>query len=208
MVRESRFGPTHPRAPRLPLALWLLNNCHHRRVTAYVHSLPTCGRATERAGSLQRLQHDAQALVLDRKAIAKLGTRQHRAVGQKINDSPLETASPFRPELGKDLPIWVVSALVATSSRSTGGDAGAARCCAREDQVFLRSPAIEVRVGQDLEIAEAARSLTGGDSWRSSARVIRQQDQDVELPLQLNPSPRPTPLLTSPVAGVTSAAAE
>jgi hypothetical protein len=33
---------------------------------AYVDSLPTCGRATIPAGSLQRLQHDAQALVLDR----------------------------------------------------------------------------------------------------------------------------------------------
>jgi hypothetical protein len=72
-------------------------------VKAYVDSLPTCGRATELAGSLQRLQHDAQALVLDRNAIAKLGTRQHRAVGQKIKDLFLETASPFRPELGNDL---------------------------------------------------------------------------------------------------------
>ena len=83
------------------MALWLLNNCHPRPVKAYeayVDSLPTCGRATELAGSLQRLQHDAQALVLDRKAIAKLGTRQHRAVGQKIKDSLLEPASPFRPE--------------------------------------------------------------------------------------------------------------
>jgi hypothetical protein len=55
-------------------------------VKAYVDSLPTCGRATELAGSLQRLQHDAQALVLDRTAIVKLGTPQHRAMGQKIKD--------------------------------------------------------------------------------------------------------------------------
>ena len=56
--------------PGLPVALWLLNNCHPRPVKAYeayVDSLPTCGRATELAGSLQRLQHDAQALVLGRK---------------------------------------------------------------------------------------------------------------------------------------------
>ena len=88
--------------PGLPVVLWLLNNCHPRPVKAYVDSLPTCGRATELAGagSLQRLQHDAQALVLDRNAIAKLGTRQHRAGGQKIKDLLLETASPFRPELG------------------------------------------------------------------------------------------------------------
>jgi hypothetical protein len=52
--------------PGLPPALWLLNNCHPRLVKAYVDSLPTCVRATELAGSLQRLQHDAQALVLDR----------------------------------------------------------------------------------------------------------------------------------------------
>jgi hypothetical protein len=33
---------------------------------AYVDSLPTCGRAAKLAGALHRLQHDAQALVLDR----------------------------------------------------------------------------------------------------------------------------------------------
>jgi len=57
----------------------------------------------ELAGSLQRLQHDAQAPVLDRNVIAKLDTRQHRAVGRKIKDVHLETAPPFRPELGNDL---------------------------------------------------------------------------------------------------------
>jgi hypothetical protein len=48
-------------------------------------------------------QHDAQALVPEGKAIAKLGTRQHRAAGQKIKDLLLETASPFRAALGDDL---------------------------------------------------------------------------------------------------------
>jgi hypothetical protein len=72
-------------------------------VKAYVDSLPTCGRTTELAASLQRPQHDAQALVLDRKAIAELGTRQHRAVGQKIKDVLLKTATPFRPELSNEL---------------------------------------------------------------------------------------------------------
>jgi hypothetical protein len=72
-------------------------------VKAYVDSLPTCGRATELAGSLPRLQHDARALVLNRNAIAKLGTRQYGAVGQKIKCLLLETASPFRPEQGNDL---------------------------------------------------------------------------------------------------------
>ena len=89
------------------MALWLLNNCHPRPVKAYeayVDSLPTYGRRAQLAGSLQRLQHDAQALVLDRSAIANLGTRQHRAVGQKIKDSLLEPASPFRPERGHD--VW------------------------------------------------------------------------------------------------------
>jgi hypothetical protein len=58
-------------------------------------------------------------------------------------------------------------------------------------------------------IAEAAQSLTGGDSSRGVlARVMQQQDRDVELPLQLNPSPLPTPLLTSYVAGMTSGATE
>ena len=100
---------------------------------AYVDSLPTCGRRAELAGSLQRLQHDAQALVLDRKAIAKLGTRQHRAVGQKIKDLLLETASPFRPELGNDLQM-VVSALVATSSRSTGDSSRRSRVIQQQDR--------------------------------------------------------------------------
>jgi hypothetical protein len=75
--------------------------------------------------------------------------------------------------------------------------------------VFLRSPETEVRVAEGMEIAEAARSPTGGDSSRGVlARVIQQQDRDVELPLQLNPSPLPTPLLTSSVTGMTSGAAE
>jgi hypothetical protein len=60
-----------------------------------------------------------------------------------------------------------------------------------------------------MDIAEAAQSLTGGDSSRGVlARVMQQQDRDVELPLQLNPSPLPTPLLTSYVAGMTSGATE
>jgi hypothetical protein len=64
-----------------------------------------------------------------------------------------------------------------------------------EDQVFLRSPEIEVRVLEGMDIAEAAQSLTGGDSWRGVlVRVMHQQDRDVEVPLQLKPSPLPTPL--------------
>jgi hypothetical protein len=75
--------------------------------------------------------------------------------------------------------------------------------------VFLRSPEIELRVAESMDIAEAARSPTGGDSSRRVlARVREQQDRDVELPLQLNPSPLPTPLLTSYLAGTTSGAAE
>jgi hypothetical protein len=120
-------------------------------VKAYVDSLPTCGRATELAGSLQRLQHDAQALVLDRKAIAKIGRPQHRAVGQKIKDVRLKTASPFRPELGNDLQM----------GRHRAGrdqlqiDRRRCRCrtvLAGEDQVFLRSREIEVRVVEGMEM--------------------------------------------------------
>jgi hypothetical protein len=80
---------------------------------------------------------------------------------------------------------------------------------AGEDQVFLRSPEIEVRVAEGMDITEAARSLTGGDSSRGVlARVMQQQDRDGELPLQLNSSPGPTPLLSSSVAGMTSGAPE
>ena len=75
--------------------------------------------------------------------------------------------------------------------------------------MFLGSLEIEVRVAEGMDIAEAAQSLTGGDSSRGVlARVMHQQDRDVELPLQLNPSPLSTPLLTSDVAGMTSEAAE
>jgi hypothetical protein len=116
-------------------------------VRACVDSLPTCGRATELADSLQRLQHDAQALVLDRNATAKLGTRQHRAVGQKIKDLLLETASPFRPELGNDLQMGRLRAGRDKLQR----DRRRCRCrmvLAGEDQVFLRSPEIEVRASR------------------------------------------------------------
>ena len=75
--------------------------------------------------------------------------------------------------------------------------------------MFLRSPEIEVRVAEAMDLAEAARSLTGGDSSRGVlVRGMHPQDRDVELPPQLNPSPLPTPLLTSYVAGMTSGAAE
>jgi hypothetical protein len=57
-----------------------------------VEALPSSRRAAVPAGSLQRLQRHAQALVLDRKAVAELGARQHLAVGQKIKDLLLETA--------------------------------------------------------------------------------------------------------------------
>jgi hypothetical protein len=70
-----------------------------------VEALPSSGRAAEPAGSLQRLQHHAQARVLDRKAVAELGARPHRAVGQKIKDLLLETASPFRLEPRNNLPV-------------------------------------------------------------------------------------------------------
>ena len=50
--------------------------------------------------------------------------------------------------------------------------------------MFLRSPEIEVRVAEGMDLAEAARSLTGGDSPRGVlARVMQQQDRDVELPV-------------------------
>ena len=74
--------------------------------------------------------------------------------------------------------------------------------------MFLRSPEIEVRVAEGMDLAEAARSLTGGDSSRGVLARVMQQDRDVELPLQLNPSPLPTPLMTSYVAGMTSGAPE
>jgi hypothetical protein len=64
-------------------------------------------------------------------------------------------------------------------------------------------------VAEGMDIAEAARSPTDGDSSRGVlARAIQQQDRDVELPLKLNPSPLPVPLLTFYVVGMTSGAAE
>ena len=81
-------------------------------------------------------------------------TRQHRAVAQKIKDLLLETASPFRPELGNDLQVGRLRA---------GRDQlriERRRCQCRvvragEDQVFPGSPEIEVRVaeGRDDRVA-------------------------------------------------------
>jgi hypothetical protein len=64
-------------------------------------------------------------------------------------------------------------------------------------------------VAEGMDIAEAARSLTGGDSSRGvPGRARQQQDRDAELLPQLNPAPPPTPRLTSSVAGMTSGVAE
>jgi hypothetical protein len=53
-------------------------------------ALPTTRRPAEPAGSLQRLQHLPQALVLDRQRIAKLRSRQRLTPGQKIGERQLK----------------------------------------------------------------------------------------------------------------------
>ena len=53
-------------------------------------------------------------------------------------------------------------------------------------------PQIEVRVAKGMDIARVAQPLTRGDSPRRVlARVMHQQDREVELPLQLTMKPRP-----------------
>ena len=61
-----------------------------------------------------------------------------------------------------------------------------------------------------MEVTGAAQSRAGGGpSGGILARVVHQQDRDVELRfLQPNPSPLPTPLSTSYVEGMTSGAVE
>jgi len=55
-----------------------------------MESLPTSGRATEPAGSRERLQHFTQTLVLDRQCIAEPASREHGASGQKLQHPLLE----------------------------------------------------------------------------------------------------------------------
>jgi hypothetical protein len=77
---------------------------HHRSVPTYLYRgngndppalsiepLPTCLRSTESASMLQRLQHLAQTLILDGKAVTELRSREHHAAGQAIQHSLLKT---------------------------------------------------------------------------------------------------------------------
>ncbi len=167
-----------------PLSLWGTGTALLDRS---VGPLPTSGRAAEPAGSLQRLQHLAQALVLDPQAnrgaspasAPRLAARRSSTCSSRLRCFRLSSSSSAMTSR------WVVSASVATSSRVTGADAGAARCSLESTRCSLRSPQIQVRVAEGMDVTGAAQPLAGGGSPRGVLpRVMHQQHRQVELPLQ------------------------
>jgi hypothetical protein len=56
------------------------------------HALPTRGRAAQPAGALERPEHLAEALILDRQAVSELRAREHDISGQRVEHLLLETA--------------------------------------------------------------------------------------------------------------------
>ena len=70
-----------------------------------VEPLPTRRRSTEPAGALQRLKHLAETLILDRQAVAELGSREHHAASQIVQHLLLETALLPIPMLRDDLQV-------------------------------------------------------------------------------------------------------
>ena len=103
-LSKSTPGTVLPRSPdtmprcsgrpfRSLFSLWGTGTAPFNRSVA---ALPTSGRAAKPAGSLQRLQRLAQALVLDPQGIAELRSCHGRALGQKVEHS-LSRLRCFRP---------------------------------------------------------------------------------------------------------------
>ena len=101
-----------------------------------VQPLPARGRSAQPASALQRLEHLAQTLILDREAVTKLRSCEHHAAGQIVQHSLLETAwlsvlvlryglQVRRVRIGRDERKWI------------GGDAGAARCSVESTRCSL-----------------------------------------------------------------------
>ena len=61
-----------------------------------VTALPTCGRAAKPAGSLQRLECLAQALILDPEGVSQLRSFHGRALDQKLQHPVLERGTCCR----------------------------------------------------------------------------------------------------------------
>ena len=55
------------------------------------HALPARGRAAQPTRVLQRLEHFSETLVLDRKPVTQLRTREHNAIAQDVEDPLLQT---------------------------------------------------------------------------------------------------------------------
>ena len=98
-----------------PLSLWGTGTILSNRSA---EPLPTSRRAAEPAGPLERLQHLAQTLVLDRQRITQLRSRQHRPRARRSSTRSSRLRC-FRSSSSSSAITsrWVVSALVATSSR-------------------------------------------------------------------------------------------
>jgi hypothetical protein len=150
-----------------------------------VSTLPASRRAAKPAGSLKRLQRIAQALVLDRQRVAQLRSRQHHALDQKSQHSPLETASLTVSvlELGDDLQVGRLG-VSRDQFQMDRRPCWRRAVLAGKHQVFPDSPEIQGRVAEGMNIPGAAQSLTGGNSSRGiRSPVMHQQDRQVELPM-------------------------
>ena len=148
-----------------------------------VDALPTSRRAADPASSLERLQCLSQALVLNRKQVAELRSREHCVLDKKIKQPDLETASVVFVQLGDDLQM----------GRRVGRDklqidwwrSRRRAVFVGQYQAFLGASEVEVRVAKGIQVAGTSESLTGGDSPRGVfPRVMHQHDREVEPPLK------------------------
>ena len=76
-----------------------------------IEPLPSRGRSAQPASALERLEHLAQTLILDREAVTELRSCEHHAAGQIVQHSLLEAAVAFRPHAalrppGASCPDW------------------------------------------------------------------------------------------------------
>ena len=121
------------------------------------------------ASSLERLQCLSQALVLNRKQVAELRSREHCVLGKKIKQLVLGTASVVFVQLGDDLQM----------GRRVGRDklqidwrrSRRRAVFVGQHQAFLGAPEVEVRVAKGMQVTGTSESLTGGDSPAAFFRV-------------------------------------
>src|ERR1700677_131058 len=171
------------------ISLWGTGTALHRWSS---QPLPTSGRATNPAGSLQRLQHLAQTLVLDPQGVPELRPRHGHALAQKVQHAFLKaTPLAFRCELGRSVlqfPDDLQVSRLGVGRDQLQNDRRRCRRCtvlAREHQVLPTPPQIQVRIAEGVDITRATQSLAGGNSSPSVLpRVMHQQHRQVDPPLQ------------------------